>query len=329
MDRRSQFDQVYMNIANEIASLSRAKKRKVGCIIVKDNNILSFGFNGTPRKFDNTCEVTVGSKIPDNFNQDGNYKYVETLQTLPEVLHAESNALMKLTCTTQSSEGASLYVTYAPCFDCAKLIIQAKIAEVIYRDIKDDYEGIKLLQKANIKTIQIVSNGVTVTNTNAITVTEHPKNQCCVAPEARIQLRKGSSKDGYTLLEFFNQGGYCLYGGLVIESVDDINGILLNANSQTLSIMNFILNGEHYVININNIFIPTIDDITIKGYSNLYQFFQVGHVKFMLPCSNECMKLDTLDQFKAGLKCNQGAYLTFIDAHGPCDYSINCNKVFE
>lgn len=317
MDRKSQFDRVYMNIANEIASLSRAKKRKVGCIIVKDNNILSFGFNGTPRKFDNTCEVTVYSGP----------SHEEKLQTLPEVLHAESNALMKLTCTTQSSEGASLYVTYAPCYECAKLIIQAKIAEVIYRDIKDDYEGIKLLQRTNIKVIQIVDD---TTNSNAIN--DQPKDKCCVAPEARIQLRRNDgndNKDGYTLPEFFNQGGYCLYGGLVIESVDGINSILLNANSSTLSSMDFVLDSKHYVVNINNVFIPTIDDIIIKGYNNLYQFFQVGHVKFMLPNGNGSMKLDTLEQFKEGLKCNQGAYLAFIDAHGVCDYSIRCNKVFE
>lgn len=315
MDRRSQFDQVYMNIANEIASLSRAKKRKVGCIIVKDNNILSFGFNGTPRKFDNACEVTVYSDP----------SHEKRLQTLPEVLHAESNALMKLTCTTQSSEGASLYVTYAPCFDCAKLIIQAKIAEVIYRDIKDDYEGIKLLQKANIKTIQIVSNKVPDTNI----ATTHSGDRCCVAPEARIQIRRKDSNDGYTLLEFFNRGGYCLYGNAVIESIDNINGILLNAGSQTLSSMDFVLNGERYIANPNHIFIPTIDDITIKGYSNLYQFFLVGFVKFILPYGRGSFKSDTLDQFKEALACNHGAYLTFIDAHGICDYSINCNKVFE
>ena len=74
------------------------------------------------------------------------------------------NALMKLTCTTQSSEGSTLYVTYAPCFDCAKLIIQAKIAKVIYRDIKDDYGGIKLLQRAGIEVTRVIDNKIVNTN---------------------------------------------------------------------------------------------------------------------------------------------------------------------
>jgi dCMP deaminase len=115
-------------------SLSAAKRRQVGCLIVKDGQIISDGYNGTPHGFDNDCEFET------RFG----------LETKPEVLHAESNALTKLAKSTQSSEGATIYVTLSPCFECAKLMIQSGIKRVVYLDEYRITGGIELLEKAGI-----------------------------------------------------------------------------------------------------------------------------------------------------------------------------------
>ena len=125
-ERLIQFHTVYMNIAHEIASLSRAKRRKTGALLVKDNNIISFGFNGTPRGFDNACEG-------------------ENFETLGTVLHAEANCIMKCAVNGQSTKGATMYCTFSPCFECAKLILQAGIKFLFYRDTHSDREGLTLL----------------------------------------------------------------------------------------------------------------------------------------------------------------------------------------
>ena len=129
----------YMKMAELWASNSRAKRQKVGCLIIKDSSIISDGYNGTPSGFGNDCE----------------YKYNGKLITRPEVLHAESNAITKLACSTQSSEGATLIITTAPCFECAKLIIQAQISNVYYKDTYRSNGGINLLKEANINICQI------------------------------------------------------------------------------------------------------------------------------------------------------------------------------
>jgi len=110
-----------MGMAELLSTLSTAERRKVGCLIVKDTQIIAEGYNGTPRGFDNKCEYA---------------DHVDHLYTKKEVLHAESNAITKLARSTNSSEGATLYVTCSPCMDCAKLIAQAGIKQVIY---KEDY----------------------------------------------------------------------------------------------------------------------------------------------------------------------------------------------
>jgi len=127
------YNKTYLEIAGTIAKLSKAERKKVGAVIVKEGNILSFGFNGTPKGFPNPCE--------------------ENSKTLVEVLHAESNAITKLAKSTQSSEGATLFVTCEPCIECSKLIIQAGIKEVHY---SENYHspGSTLLQKANIKVVK-------------------------------------------------------------------------------------------------------------------------------------------------------------------------------
>jgi len=127
----------FMNMAIEFSKLSYCMRSRVGAVIVKDGNVISCGYNGTLSGFENDCELDGGNT------------------TKPEVLHAESNCITKLAKSTQSSDGSDLYVTMAPCFDCAKLIIQSGIKRVFYKDIYRDASGLKLLEKARIDTIQI------------------------------------------------------------------------------------------------------------------------------------------------------------------------------
>ena len=128
----------YLNSAKEFAKCSTAVKLKVGAIVAKDGQILSVGYNGTPPGWNNTCESTV---IIDGISQ---------LKTLPEVIHAERNALDKLAKSTESSEGAVMFITHSPCLECAKSIFNVGIKEVYYEtDYRSD-EGIFFLQKAGV-----------------------------------------------------------------------------------------------------------------------------------------------------------------------------------
>lgn len=124
-------DKKYLEIAHTWSKLSKANRMQVGCIVVKDNQIISDGFNGTPSGFDNCCED-------------------EKNITKPEVLHAESNALMKLATSTQCSKDATIYITLSPCFECSKLIIQAKVKRVVFSNLYRINSGIELLRKAGI-----------------------------------------------------------------------------------------------------------------------------------------------------------------------------------
>ena len=131
-------DKTYLKMALEWAQLSKANRKKVGCLIVKDEMIISDCYNGTPRGFDNKCEYQNPSLC---FDQE---------ITKPEVLHAESNAITKLAKSTQSSDLATLYTTASPCLDCAKLIIQSGISRVVYSELYKNSDGIDLLRKADI-----------------------------------------------------------------------------------------------------------------------------------------------------------------------------------
>jgi dCMP deaminase len=148
--REQEFDVSYMKCAEAWAALSRAKRGKVGAIISNHGNIIGFGFNGTPTGFNNTCEVVKALK-----SIIGQEYAIPELETKPEVLHAESNAITKVAKSTQSSEGSTLYVTMSPCFACAKLIIQSGITRVVYRDLYRETDGINLLKMANIPVEQI------------------------------------------------------------------------------------------------------------------------------------------------------------------------------
>jgi dCMP deaminase len=147
---RLPIEKIYMQVAYQFAKLSYAKRRKVGSVIVKDEQIVSFGYNGTPHGFDNSCEETHYH----SWDYDKNAKGYEA--TKFEVLHAESNALAKLAKSTMSSDGADLYVTMSPCFECAKLIIQSGIKNVFYSEEYRDTRGLKLLDKANISTNKVI-----------------------------------------------------------------------------------------------------------------------------------------------------------------------------
>lgn len=135
MASQSKLDEAYLNICQTWSQLSSAQRKKVGCIIVKDGAIISDGYNGTPKGFDNVCEI----------------EYDGDLKTKNEVLHAESNAITKLAKSTQSSMGATMYITISPCVECSKLIIQSGISRVVYKDFYRNEEGINLLQQAKIK----------------------------------------------------------------------------------------------------------------------------------------------------------------------------------
>lgn len=139
MPSRNTLDVAYLDMAARWAELSQAVRKKVGCLIVKDGMIISDGYNGTPRGFNNCCEIRLDEHDS------------KALMTKPEVLHAESNAITKLAKSTQSSEGSTMYITIPPCTDCSKLIIQSGIGRVVYKDFYKNSDGIKLLKQANIE----------------------------------------------------------------------------------------------------------------------------------------------------------------------------------
>ena len=157
----------YMQVAYQFSKLSYATRRKVGCVIVKDNQVISFGYNGTPREFDNKCEEDdiVYYENPDTaielienhgYDCENGCCIKKDAITKREVLHAESNAIMKVAKSTMNCNSADLYTTTCPCFDCAKLIIQAGISKVYYTEDYRDMSGIELLQQAGIEVKQVI-----------------------------------------------------------------------------------------------------------------------------------------------------------------------------
>ena len=147
-------DKYYMKVAKACAENSKAVILHVGAIIVKDSQIISDGFNGTPSGFDNQCEITKKKDISKCVRCT--WEHCEGcdnlfLETKPEVLHAESNAITKCAKSGRASLGSTIYVTHAPCISCAKLIIQAGIIRVVYGEDYKNTLGIELLQKAGIK----------------------------------------------------------------------------------------------------------------------------------------------------------------------------------
>ena len=134
-----------MKTAYTFAELSSAIKLKVGAVVVKDDRIISLGYNGTPTGWDNTCELEII-----NF-QDGSVQ----LKTKSEVIHAEMNALMKLASSSESGKGAAIFITHSPCMECAKGIYQTGITEVYYTEAYRNVDGIEFLQKCGITVEQL------------------------------------------------------------------------------------------------------------------------------------------------------------------------------
>ncbi len=135
--KQEKYDRAYLRMAKEWAKLSHCKRKQVGSLIVKNNTIVSDGYNGTPSGFTNACE-----------DEDGNTHWY--------VLHAEANAILKVAKSTQNAEGATLYVTLSPCKECSKLIIQAGIKRVVFLDQYKDDSGIQFLKQFGIDVKHIV-----------------------------------------------------------------------------------------------------------------------------------------------------------------------------
>ncbi len=134
--KQLKFDKAYLRIAQEWGKLSHCNRKQVGAIIVKDRMIISDGYNGTPSGFENPCE-----------DDSGTTKWY--------VLHAEANAILKVARSTQSCEGATLYITLSPCKDCSKLIHQAGIKRVVFQHAYKDNAGVHFLEKAGVQVIHL------------------------------------------------------------------------------------------------------------------------------------------------------------------------------
>ena len=142
---KQKFIDLYMAWAERAAQLSHARRLQVGAVVVKDDRIISIGYNGMPTGWDNDCEIITHTDFTGTI----------VTETKPEVLHAESNAIAKLAKSTESGDGASMFITCAPCMDCAKMIFQSGIKEVFYGEDYRDDAGISFLNKCGITVKQI------------------------------------------------------------------------------------------------------------------------------------------------------------------------------
>ena len=146
---KEKFVSAYMDVAERFAELSSARRLHVGAIVVKDDRIISIGYNGMPSGWDNNCEDEI--RYPD---AEG-----VTLKTKPEVLHAETNCIAKLAKSNESGLGATMFITHAPCLDCAKLIYQSGINSILYRNSYRDTSGVTFLEKSGIQVTQVKNRG--------------------------------------------------------------------------------------------------------------------------------------------------------------------------
>jgi len=156
----SKFANAHMKAAEVYSQLSSARRLQVGCVVVKDNTIIGIGYNGMPSGWTNDCENKVYANAWSVDNQVWEYQEEDSghpynLKTKAEVLHAETNALAKIARSTNSSEGASMFITHAPCLDCAKLVYQSGIKSVYYRNSYKNTDGIDFLNKCNVEVTMI------------------------------------------------------------------------------------------------------------------------------------------------------------------------------
>ena len=167
---KAKFQKLYNNIAHEVAKMSHARRLQVGAVIVKDDRVISMGYNGMPAGWDNDCElreymsIDAGGRLsPVEIIENWPYQEDSTafqferryrLKTRPEVLHAESNAVSKLAKSNDSGEGADIFITHAPCMECSKLIFQSGIRRVYYSaDYRDD-SGVKFLKQSGVEVVK-------------------------------------------------------------------------------------------------------------------------------------------------------------------------------
>ena len=169
---KQKYIDLYMDWATRTAKLSHAKRLQVGAVIVKDDSVISYGYNGMPAGWDNDCEnvewCSAGGwlspeEIEEGWPYEGSYLDADgnemqgryRLKTKPEVLHAEMNSLMKLAKSSSSGNQASLFVTHSPCLDCAKGIYQSGIKEVFYKEDYRSNDGIDFLKKCGVEVKQV------------------------------------------------------------------------------------------------------------------------------------------------------------------------------
>jgi dCMP deaminase len=150
---KEKFINAFMDVAERFAQLSSAKRLNVGAIVVKDDRIVSIGYNGMPSGWDNECEEVASlphwANSIDDIPELDREIYVE-LKTKPEVLHAEANAITKLARSHESGEGASIFITHSPCIECAKLIYQSGISTVYYKNYYRSTQGVDFLTKSGV-----------------------------------------------------------------------------------------------------------------------------------------------------------------------------------
>jgi dCMP deaminase len=156
---KKKFINLYMDWAKRVAECSYAKRLQVGAVIVKDDCVISYGYNGMPSGWDNNCEDTEYTyderdTVNGDWTYDYNSKRWSKLKTKQEVLHAESNAIAKLAKSNNSGVGSSIFITHSPCIECAKLIYQSGISTVYYDgDYRSD-DGIKFLLRSGVEVVR-------------------------------------------------------------------------------------------------------------------------------------------------------------------------------
>jgi dCMP deaminase len=175
---KPKFQKLYITIAETVATMSQAQRLQVGAIVVKDDRVISLGYNGMPAGWDNNCEDKLYSRgdeggwiDPDEIKQQWPFEELVheslsddtvwthtrrfSLKTKPEVLHAETNAIAKLARSSDSGLDADIFVTHSPCLDCAKLIYQSGIKSVYYRNAYRSTDGIDFLEKSGVKVVKL------------------------------------------------------------------------------------------------------------------------------------------------------------------------------
>lgn len=164
---KQKYIDLYIDWAKRASQLSQAVRLQVGAVIVKDDTVISYGYNGMPAGWDNNCEnkewmssdaggwldpEEIYERWPyTEYNEEADEEYRYRLKTKPEVLHAESNAIAKLAKSNNSGLGADMFVTHSPCLDCAKLIYQSGIRRVFYNENYRDDAGITFLEKSGVE----------------------------------------------------------------------------------------------------------------------------------------------------------------------------------